>query len=518
MPVEATKEGSPQQQSLTARAAWVMLAKTLAFVFAFALPLLLVRRLDQTTFGLYKQVFLLVDTSVSMLALGFGMSAFYFLPREPERRHQVVFNILLFLTTVGGLVCLVLALRPDLVVRLLNAPPLAELAPLVGLVIMLWMISYFLETIVVANQELRLASALIVGSRLTKSLFLIAAAISFPSVRALVYAAILQGVLQVCVLLVYLRSRFGRFWRGFEWAMMRRQIAYVLPLGISAELFLAYSYLDNYFVSHRFDSATYAIYAIGCFNIPLVGILSDAIGQVMIPRLSYLQKENRRREIVELVARMMRKLAFVFLPLYAFLLVVARDFITLLFTEQYLASWPIFAINLTLVPLAILASANDPVMRAYAEHRFFLLRVRVALLVVFVGAVWFGVGRYGLVGAITAAIAVNFLERMITAHKAARILGVRRTDASLFKDVGKLALAAAVAGLAAWFLRSFLADATARPFVVLAACGSLFSIVYLAAVVLFDVPTAEERARVRRRFTRSTHNGAPEERAASPLV
>ncbi|HJR05849.1 MAG TPA: lipopolysaccharide biosynthesis protein [Pyrinomonadaceae bacterium] len=518
MPVETTKEREPQQQqSLTARAAWVMLAKTLAFLFAFALPLLLVRRLDQTTFGLYKQVFLLVDTSVSMLALGFGMSAFYFLPREPERRHQVVFNILIFLTTIGGLTFLTLTLRPDLVVRLLNAPPLAELAPLVGLVIMLWMISYFLETVVVANQELKLASALIVGSRLTKSLFLITAAISFPSVRALVYAAILQGALQVLVLLVYLRSRFGRFWRGFEWAMMRRQIAYVLPLGISAEVFLAYSYLDNYFVSHRFDSATYAIYAIGCFNIPLVGILSDAIGQVMIPRLSYLQKENRRREIVELVARMMRKLAFVFLPLYAFLLVVARDFITLLFTKQYLAAWPIFAINLTLIPLAILASANDPVMRAYAEHRFFLLRVRVALLVVFVCAVWFGVGRFGLVGAITAAIAVNFLERIITAHKAARILGVRAADAALFKDVGKLAAAAMVAGLAAWLLRAFLVDA--RPFFVVAACGAVFSIVYLAAVVLFDVPTAEERARVRQKLSRTTtEGGAPEERAASPLV
>ena len=509
MPVEATKESS-----LTTRAAWVMLAKTLAFVFAFALPLLLVRRLDQTTFGLYKQVFLLVDTSVSMLALGFGMSAFYFLPREPERRHQVVFNILLFLTTVGGLTFLALTLRPQLVVRLLNAPPLAGLAPLVGLVIMLWMISYFLETVVVANQELKLASALIVGSRLTKSLFLITAAISFSSVRALVYAAIIQGALQVLVLLVYLRSRFGRFWHGFEWAMLRRQIAYVLPLGISAEVFLAYSYLDNYFVSHRFDSATYAVYAIGCFNIPLVGILSDAVGQVMIPRLSYLQKENRRREIVELVARMTRKLAFVFLPLYAFLLVVARDFITLLFTKQYLAAWPIFAINLTLVPLAILASANDPVMRAYAEHRFFLLRVRVALLVVFVCAVWFGVGRFGLVGAITAAVAVNFLERIVTAHKAARILGVRTADAALFKDVGKLALAAAVAGLAAWLLRSFIADA--RPFVVLAACGSVFSIVYLAAVVVFDVPTPEERASLRQRFARNA--AATEERAATPLA
>src|SRR2546429_8408417 len=88
-------ESTAKSTSLTARAFWLIFAKTLAFGFGFVLPLLLVRRLSQTEFGLYKQAFLVVGTASGILPLSFSMSAFYFLPRERERRGAGVFHILL---------------------------------------------------------------------------------------------------------------------------------------------------------------------------------------------------------------------------------------------------------------------------------------------------------------------------------------------------------------------------------------------------------------------------------------
>ena len=76
--------------SLTVRAFWLMFAKALAFVLGFALPLLLVRRLNQFEFGLYKQVFLVVSTSITVLPLGFSLSAYYFLSREEGGQRAAV--------------------------------------------------------------------------------------------------------------------------------------------------------------------------------------------------------------------------------------------------------------------------------------------------------------------------------------------------------------------------------------------------------------------------------------------
>jgi O-antigen/teichoic acid export membrane protein len=490
-------EAEEKRSSLTVRATWYLFAKVLSFAFSFALPLLLVRRLSQHEFGIYKQVFLVVGTAITALPIGFGMSAFYFLPRERERRGQIVFNILLFYTVLGGLACLLLIFYPTALAAIFNDSEFIEYAPLVGPVILLWIVSSFLEIVVIAHQEVKLATVLIIVSQFTKALVLLAAAISFGSVRALIYAAIIHGALQTIALLTYLRTRFGHFWRGFDWAVMRMQLSYALPFGFASLVLRANSELHNYFVSYKFGAAEYAIYSIGCFNILLVDILADSIGSVMIPRVSYLQSVDRRREIIELMARMMRKLAAVLFPVYVLLLITGREFITMLFTERYLPSWPIFAINLTLVPLALLVSAYDPVMRAYAEHRYFLIKVRVVLVAVLFIALVFATNHFGLVGAITAVVAVSVIERLVSAIKSGSILGVKARDIFLLKDVGKLATAAIAAGLVTVVVRWLLLGT--RPFFILLVCGGVFFLIYIAASVGMGILSFEERKAIKQR-------------------
>lgn len=496
MKAEADKPSS----SLSARAAWMVFGRTLGFAVSFALPLLLVRWLSQTDLGLYRQVFLLVNTSIMILPLGLGLSALYFLPRVPgERQPSVVFHILILYALVAGAAASVLAARPDLLARLFGGPQLAELSTLIALVVLTWVVGSFLETAAVANGEMRLAAVFIVSANLTKSVFLLAAALAFGTVRALVAAALVQGCLQTLALLVYLRSRFGAFWRGFEWKLMRTQLAYALPIGFAGLFYSMQLDVHGYFVSHYFGPAAFAVYSIGCFQLPLVYILSDSVGAVMIPRVSRLQQQNDTREIVLLTARMMRKLAFVYLALWVYLLVVGREFVTLLFTERYAGSWPIFAINLTLIPLAVFTNAYDPVMRAYSEHRYVMLKLRAALAALLLAALWYATPRYGLLGAITTVVAVSFVDRVLMSWRVAKILGVERRDAWLLKDVLKIFAAAVVAGIVAAFARALVAGL--HPLGVLALCGAVFALVYLACVLALGVLTPEEKDAARRRLT-----------------
>jgi len=508
-------ESGHEKSSMTARAAWILFAKTLAFSFALALPLLLVRRLSQAEFGIYKQVFLFVGTAFTLLPLGVGPSAYYFLPRERDRQHQIVFNILLFHVMISGAACLMLVLRPSLLSSLFNSATMTAYAPLVGLVLLTWVSSSSLEVVAIARQELRLATFLIVAAQFTKAAFLLTAAIFFGTVESLLYAAIVQGALQTIILLVYLRSRFGWGWRGFEWSLLRRQLAYALPFGFASVLFRAQLELDNYFVAYNYGPMLYAIYAVGCFELPMLGLLSDAIASVTIPRVSYLQKQGDTREIAELVARMMRKLAAVLLPLCAFLWVAGREFLTVLFTAQYLPSWPIFAINLVLIPLAIITSAYDPVLRAYAEHRYFLLKLRCVLLVLFATSLWFGIRFFSLVGAVSVMVSVNVIDRLVTARKVKRILGVTRRDLVLLKDVGKIALASVAAAGVAALVRSVALGA--KPIVVLMVAGFAFAVTYLLALLLLGVPTPEERGSFQHHFAR-LQRFTFWKRAADPLA
>jgi O-antigen/teichoic acid export membrane protein len=500
--------------SLTARAVWLMFAKTMAFGFSLALPLLLVRRLDIPQFGLYKQAFQVISTAIVILPLSFGMSAYYFLPREddPLRRGQVVLNALLFNATIGGLVFLLLLIRPQLLAQLFGNPELTRLAPLVGAVIGLWIFSAFLEMVTVANEEQRLTPLFVISAQFTKTALLVGAAAALANVGALLWAALIQGLVQSTVLLFYLRSRFPGFWRKFDFSLWRAQFAYALPFGVLGILWTLQTDLHTYFVSRRFGAAQFAVYAIACFDIPLITILAESVNSVMIPRISFLQSRDDRREIIRMVAGVMRKLSAVYLPLFVFLMVLAAAFIQTLFTDKFLASVPIFRVNLALLPLAVITL--DAIVRAHKELGRFLLVVRIFLLAALIGALWYGVKHFDLYGMIWIVVAFATVERLIVAVRCGTVLGVTFRDLPLLADVGKIAVAAVVGGVAAYGVRTWLFGQ--KPIVILVASAAGFGVAYLFGLLVLRVPNEAEWELVRGKLAMFT--GRPPTKPAADTI
>jgi len=275
--------------------------------------------------------------------------------------------------------------------------------------------------------------------------------------------------------------------------LLRQQLSYAIPLGLAGVLYTVQTDLHNFFVSNRLGAAAFAIYAVGTIQLPLTTLLQEATNAVLIPRVSYLQHINDTREIISLLARATRKLAAVYFPMYALLVLTAHELIAFVFTPKFLGSVPVFVINLTLLLVTILL--QDPLFRAYKEQRFFLIRLRIFICALLVAGLWFGTTRFGMVGAISAVVIVSVMERTFTAIRFGRILGVSWADVVLLKDVGKLAIASAVAGLVTTAVRAPLLGN--KPIVILMVCGVVFGLVYLGMVLLLQVITPEEKAIVR---------------------
>ena len=435
----------PKETSLKAQSAWLLFAKVVGFGFSFLLPLLIVRYLSRDDVGIYRQVFLIIVNANVIFTLGFGMSAYYYLPRETAvRRSAVIFNTLLFNFTVGALVCLALFLFPSLVGNIFQSAEITRLAPKIGIVIWLWIFSSFLETVAVANQEPKTATVFIVLAQFTKTALMLLAVMLFASVESFVYAAIIQAVLQSIILLIYLNSRFPRFWTAFEARFFREQLFYALPFGLSGLLWTLQTDVHNYFVGYRFTSAEFAVYAIGCFQLPLIGMLGESVASVLIPRVSGLQAAGDRAEIVRLTMRAAQKLAFFYFPIYIFLMITAQTFITTLFTRDYAASVPIFLINLTLLPIWIWVT--DPIVRAYKELGRYLLLLRSFVFLAMMAALYYGIQHFGMRGMIAIVVVTALAEKFIFTTVIVKKLKVGRNDLGELKTVGKTAVAALTAG------------------------------------------------------------------------
>lgn len=442
------REGTTR--SLREQSAWLLAAKIIGFAVSFALPLLIVRYLTQENVGLYRESFQIITNAVIILPLGFSMSAYYFLAREKERRGAAILNILLFNFVVGGLACLALYVFPHVLGNMFRSEELTRLGPRIGVVIWIWVFATFLETVAIANQEARAATVFIIGSQFSKALLMGGAVLTFATVESFIYAAMVQGVIQTSVLIAYLNSRFPGFWRGFDAAFFREQMVYAIPFGLTGILWMAQSDIHNYFVMHKFSSAEFAIYAYGCFEVPLIAMLSESITSVLMPRMNELQLAGDRDEMIRLTARAMQKLAFFYFPIYVFLLITSQTFIITLFTQQYAASASVFVINLTLLPFSILIT--DPIVRAYKELGRIFLLTRILILVSLIAVLYYGLGHFGLTGMITAAVGAILLEKCIAETMVIRKLGLGLRHVSLLQNVAKTALVSALAGVVTYFV------------------------------------------------------------------
>jgi O-antigen/teichoic acid export membrane protein len=484
---------------LGVQAFWLVLARALGFVFTLALPILLVRVFNQAGFGAYKQAFILIGTAQNLLPLGFGVTAFYFLAREPDRKPAVVFNILAYHAAAGLTALFVFLAWPEIIRLILGNNDLVPLAPVIGGIICLAVFSSFLEMVATANSDVAWSTSFIIGAQLSRTVLLLIAGAVFQTVEAVLYATLLQAAFQSLTLIWYVQSRFPGYWKQFDAELAKAQFRYAAPFGLSGLLFAIQSDLHNYLVSHRFTTAEYAIYAVGTAPLPFIGILRDSVSSVILPRFSRLQKEDRTDEILDLMLRSWRKLSALIFPALCALMVLGPDFIAVLYTKDYVAEgWPIFRLNLFLLLLSVFIT--DAVIRTYAEHRVKFMVYRFVSLVFQFGISMVLIPVTGMIGALIGMMAAYVLERLLSMRLVLRKLHFRAHDIKRLSGVAGFAAAAATAALATYAVE--LLTNLSSPYMRLIMGALVFTSVYFGIVIVAGLLDSEERYMVNRYSSR----------------
>lgn len=486
-------KATAEPKSFAGQTLWLATAKGIAFVLALALPLILVRWLNPEQLGLYRQAFQILTTGLSLLGLQVAASAYYFTPREPERKSQVALNVLVFYLGVGVIVALLFISFPGWVTPILNGKGLVPVVPFLGGTILLWLVALNLESVVIANGDIRWSSMTTIVIQVLKTSLLIAAAIIGGSVYAMMFAAVIIGVIHCSVGLIYLRRKFGNFWRGFDWSLFKRQLGNALPFGVGGIAYIIQFDLHNYYITSHFSPAEFAVYSIGCFQLPMLQVLVDAVETILLPEIARLERDGDKRRIFKVWTNSMRMLSFVFFPICAMLFVLRREFILTLFTQTYAAATSIFAINLANILLYILLIGT--VLRAFPELKYFRIKFCLLLLPITWGALYVGLKVAGMIGVIAAVAITRLFDSIVTMTVVGRRLELSWRDLREFAPLGRLALAALIASAITFVAKLPLSHLPVQ--VVLAIGAIVYGISFLVAVFTLGAISAEEKVRLR---------------------
>jgi O-antigen/teichoic acid export membrane protein len=464
----------------------LMAGRSLGFLVTFFIPVVLSRMFTRPEFGTYKQAFLVYGTLYGIAQLGMAESLFYFLPSKPTQAGRLVANAIAMLGFSGAACVVVLVLGGPALSGYMNNPVLAHCMLPLGLYLVLTMASVVLEIVMIARKRHRTAAASYAASECFRAAFFLVPVLVFGHVAALLYGAVAFAVLRLAATLWYLRKVYADALRA-NGGLWREQLRYALPFALSVLVEMIHTNLHQYVVSFRFDAATFAVYSVGILQIPLVDFLATPASSVMMVAMSDNLRDGRTALVTEIWHDTTRKLALVFFPLVALLVVAAPDIIRLLFTEKYAASIPLFAIWSTTVLLA--AFQTDGVLRVYAATRT-LLTLNVFRLAAVGTLIVILIPPLGLQGAVLATVVAAFVARGAGLVLVGRLIKTGAAGLLPWRSLAGIFAAAIAASAPAFAVRGWaLLPLLPR----LALTGAVFAACYIGLLFRTGILRPEER-------------------------
>jgi len=457
--------------SILRRAGPLLLARLGVAALTFAIPLVLARMLVPAGYGTFKQAWLLSNTLFLVLPLGLNQSLVYFVPREPENKGAWISHVLLLTTGVGALAAaLLLGLGPQISAAFHN-PELRELMPSVAAFTAFRLAGSSFDLALMGSGRIKASALVRIASEAFYSLCLIAGALWTRSVAGAFAGVMVATFAKAAACWIVLGSRGLRI----SPRDLRRQLAYTLPFGLAFALIIPQQQFHSYLVSATVTAAAFAVYSVGCFQLPIVDMLYTPVSEIL--QLGIAEHDARRDNAgaLRLFQEAVARLSFVFVPAMVLLTVAAPQVIRFLFTERYLGAVPIFRLALVSIPMAALPL--EGLMRARAQNRF-MLWVSVGKLALTVPSVWAGLRLFGPIGALGGWICAEEACRLVLLHRAARLFGTSMPG-TLPREIWLQAAAALIAAAP-----GALALRLARgPLIVqLCTAGLAFAIAYLAAL------------------------------------
>lgn len=472
-------------------------ARTIGFVASIGIPLVLVRVLDQTEYGLYKQIFLIVGTAQPILQLGLSAAIYYFVPRDEDGGRDFLLQTALVLPVMGLLGGVGLMMARDPLAQAMNTPAIAEIMPAIALIVFLATPAELIIHALIVERRPKLASGLLAGSELLKATALISVGAIFREVEPVAWAGLAVPVLQITALIAYLSSRRREVPFRFDWMRLRTQLAYALPFWLTVLCQIGLEKAHQFYISGRTTPDVFAVYANGIFQIPIAGLLVQSVAEVLIVRSSASYREGDIGGLRSTWRTVTNRLTVPLTGLFVWAWAFSAPLILTLFGEPYAASIPIFRIVLLAIPLGVIV--DHGILRATGDTSYMLRAAGLGLLAsVLVLLVLTPLDME--LGAVTAYVVGVATARVAGAVRVSRYLGQAFLETlPLAATMQSLAVGMVAAGSALLVTLPFTA-----PIVRVAISVPVFGGVYWGLILALGIIPASEPKELLQRF-RSRH-------------
>jgi O-antigen/teichoic acid export membrane protein len=266
--------------------------------------------------------------------------------------------------------------------------------------------------------------------------------------------------------------------------LMRDQLRFCLPAGTAAVLFLVNRNLGSIAITRSWGPVSLAMFTIGTYGEFVYLVLGNSISAVLLPAMVRKSGDSSAGAL-DLWKKVTIIRCIVLMPAALFVARYAQQIIAAAFGARYLPAVVVMQIHMLFMVRGCLDFS--PVVRSVNQTRALVFGSLIAMTANVVILLLL-MPRFGIVGVVIALVASSFAEAITLGWWTTRLFGISIVRLVPWRGVGKVALAAVIAGLMA--LNGFWGAGWGLYGVVVAGCA--FGLVFVGALLLMRVPEARE--------------------------
>ena len=397
--------------------------RAFSFILSLAIPLVLTRLLVKDDYGSYQQLVMIYAIVQAILLFGMPQSLLYYFPRkEISERPLLIKQTWIILIISGLLVITLFGITSQTMESLFPDHHLQSYIFLLGIYIGIMLSVMPLQNLLILEDKETTAMWSMIGFTIIDIIVLPSAAWYNPTTLGMVYGIILTSIIKFVIVIIYIYKNYLSKIETRE-SYYREQLAYGIPVGLTAMIYVININIDKYMVGLFFSSSVFAAYYLGSLWAPMFGWITQSASQVITPRMSKAHKSNNLLKIQDLYSNSVEKLAFIFLPATVLLALIAKPLILTLFTDNYEDTVPIFSIYLLLLPTYALNLGW--ILMASGQTKF-LLRLAMFMsminIILSYGFLVILEGDNRLLGIPFATVAVTWISTMVVMYQSLKTL------------------------------------------------------------------------------------------------
>jgi O-antigen/teichoic acid export membrane protein len=426
---------------LVKQAGIISAADFLRLFVKMVIGIVLARILTQADYGTYRQLFMIYTLMFSIFMIGLPQSVYYFIPKSDPETQKKFLRQTLDIFTILGLACSIILLVFRFGAgQVFHNPHLPKVLLIYTFYPFFMFVSQLYYFTMIGLQQTRKAAVFMIFTVVCDFVLVLGTALLTRNLNLVVAGLVFSVLIQWIYARIKLNPYSGKgkpF--NFDRELVKAQLAFSLPIGISSIIMVISSQLDKLIISSYFSPEQFAVFSIGAAELPFIWIISNSVNAVILPEMN--NRNYDRKSISELYRGAVRKNALLIFPLMTFCFVFAPHIIQILYSDKYLAAVIFFRIYLLIMPLRI--ATYSILFQVFNKTRY-IFSVNFATLIINVLLSLLLINLVGIKGPAISTVIVTYLTVILYLFLIRRKLDLRIRDLFPLIALGRTFLAAIV--------------------------------------------------------------------------